>query len=373
MVGTGNEVSLQSSKPVCSVNFHMGERVLLSKELREEFFETAKSLLRLNSGRQVSKKVGINYSNFKQYKRGERTIPISDFEKLAAPLTKIQKQKFLSNAKFLNSNWGAVKGGKKGIAVVRERYGEEYLDELRKRGRAASLLSDRSLINPPREITIPSKVTPEIAELVGAYLGDGTLTKYFMRIFGSTKWDRNYLVHLGKLIERNFEFKTVITDHKNKNLSDLRMSSKNFVDYFKTEFGFKLGDKIRNKVMIPDFILEDPELAKNCLRGLIDTDGSCCKRGTQMCLDFTSHNPLLLNQVFELGSNLGYFSYKAKKSIGSNSWPRIQKYFSEVGSSNLKHIIRFEERLKNGKLLYIRDTLKYFPKYQDLTLPYLSK
>ena len=108
------------------------------------------------------------------------------------------------------------------------------------------------------------------------------------------------------------------------------MQSINFVDFFKEKFGYKVGDKIRNKVEIPDLILKDDELAKSCLRGLMDTDGGFCRRSTYMCLAFTSHNPLLLKQVNELGIKFGYFSYKNEVQAGSNSWKRIKRYFFEV-------------------------------------------
>ncbi|VVB99792.1 Uncharacterised protein [uncultured archaeon] len=48
------------------------------------------------------------------------------------------------------------------------------------------------------------------------------------------------------------------------------------------------------------------------------------------------------------------------------------KYFSEVGSSNMRHIIRFEERRKNKKFLYQKETLKYFPEYEHLTLAHFG-
>ncbi|MCR4368961.1 MAG: hypothetical protein NUV67_03580 [archaeon] len=351
----------------------MGDRILLAEALRKEFFETAKSSLGAKSMRQLAFGIGINYSAFKNYRRGKLTIPIPVFDKLTALLGEEQKGKFLSGAKFFDSNWGAVKGGKKGIAAVMAKYGEAYLQDLRKRGNNASLQSPLSITH-AKEITIPQEVTPEVAEILGAYLGDGTLTDEVMRISVSRDLDIHYLPYLSKQIKKIFGIiPNKIRFEKGKNLAYLNISSVNFVKYFKETFGLKTGDKIRNKAVIPGFILADENLARSCLRGLMDTDGSYCKRGSQMSLDFSSHNSSLLKQVFELGRRFGYFSYNGETNAGSNSWLKAQKYFSEVGSSNLKHVIRFRERLKTGRLLYAKDTLKYFPEYENLSLPYLTR
>ena len=220
----------------------------------------------------------------------------------------------------------------------------------------------------PKKIIIPEIISEEVAELLGAYLGDGTLTEYFIRISGDKRFDKNYFNHLSGLGERNFGVKGSILETPSTNQLSLVFFSKKLTTYFIEKFGLKIGDKIRNRTKIPQFIMEDDNLAKSCLRGLMDTDGSVSRRSTYMCLAFTAHSPVLLEQVAELGFRFGYFSYKNETQTGSNSWKKIRKYFAEVGSSNLRHIIRFEERLQNNRFLYQEDTLKYFPKYENLTL-----
>ncbi len=370
-MSTGNVPSLQSGKRPCSVSGIMRDRILLPEELREEFFEIIKSLLRLKSGKQLAKELSIDYSTFKNYRRGELTIPVHIFEKLSAPLDEAQKQKFLSNAKFLDSNWGAIKGGKRGIAVVRQKYGEEYLQMLRQKGGFANPNRPHPVTS--KNIIVPEKINAEIAGLLGVYLGDGTLTEYFMRISGDKRFDHNYFEYLSGVIKRNFGIASVILEVPSTNQLALQIHSKKFVDFFRKNFNLKNGDKIRNQSKIPDFILADGELAKACLRGLMDTDGSFSRRSIYLCMAFTSYSPVLLNQVYELGLKSGYFTYNFKGQVGSNSWPKIKKYFSEVGSSNLRHIIRFEERFKHNKFLYQEETLKYFPEYESVILPHRAR
>jgi len=344
------------------------KRVLL--EDPKLFFRAIKESPKYLSWNSLVEDVSCANTTLKKYRRGELTIRGDIFLKLLSYLSKNQKQRLISKINLVNSNWGAIKGGKRGFAVIKEKYGENYLEMLRVKGQRASLNSPL-FITKPMEITIPSSITMEIAELFGAYLGDGTLTKYFMRIAGDKRLDKYYFIYLSGLIKKNFGLSSTIKEISlSTNQLCLEIRSKRFVDYFRHVFQLKIGNKIRNSSKIPEFIIEDKELAKACLRGLMDTDGSFSRRSTYMCLAFTSHSPILLGQVHNLGLKFGYFSYKFKDQVGSNSSGRIKKYFSEVGSSNLRHIVRYHEHLKNNRFLYSEETLKYFPEYQNLMLPY---
>ena len=75
------------------------------------------------------------------------------------------------------------------------------------------------------------------------------------------------------------------------------------------------------------------------------------REGEEVCFDYAT--------VTENGSHLG-----------TNSWERIQKYFMGGGSSNLRHIIRFNEGLVNKKFLYKRDVLDYLEQYKSVKIPF---
>ena len=75
-------------------------------------------------------------------------------------------------------------------------------------------------------------------------------------------------------------------------------------------------------------IFKNKELVVACLRGLIDTDGSVSRRGrngSQFCIQFTSHNKLLLNQVDVIGKKLGIFTFYDRTGTGTNKWKNILK------------------------------------------------
>ena len=216
------------------------------------------------------------------------------------------------------------------------------------------------------------KFDERLAELVGAYLGDGTLTQYFMRITEDKRYCLPHLEYLGNLAEETFCIKPTIRIPSKRNIAFLEIRSKQFCGYFRENLGLSFGDKIRNKSKIPEQILKRENLANACLRGLMDTDGSLSKRGNQMCLEFTSFNPVLLEQVWQIGKRCGLFTHRNKEQVGTNSWGKIKLYFNIVGSSNRIHIIRFCERLHNRKLLYKTGLFPYFKKYDGVRIPFVG-
>jgi hypothetical protein len=106
----------------------------------------------------------------------------------------------------------------------------------------------------------------------------------------------------------------------------------------------------------------------------MDTDGSISRRGrggSQFCVQFNSHNKALLSQTYEIGKGLGIFTFLSKDGAGTNKWSNVVKYFRIVGSSNLRHIVRFYERAKENNV-YQRDVIGYYQKdfYKSLDLPF---
>ena len=247
----------------------------------------------------------------------------------------------------LPSNWGAVKGGKKGIVALRKKYGPVQFSEWRRETAICDNLKEHAI-----QKRIKSKVdfNENLSELVGAYLGDGTLTSRFIRFYGDKRFDIDYLRYLAKLVKEVFNVDSIVRIKPYNNLAYLEVSSTSLAKFFEKNLGLKPGDKIRNDSKIPRKILSSESLAIACLRGLVDTDGSVSKRGSYLCLEFTSHNKVLLDQVYKLATRLGIFTHFGEHQTGTNKWKNIVRYFAVVGSSNLRHIIRFNEKFTNSLL-----------------------
>lgn len=302
----------------------------------------------------------IPYSTFKQYAREHLTLPLS----LAKELARISNQN-LSDYKteLMDENWGAVKGGKIGIINMQKKY-KNKLKSWRIKGWKAGLIKFAQPKN-LKEV----KIDKNLAEFIGAYLGDGTLTKYFIRIFGDKRYDYHYFGYLSSMIEFISGIRPKIRAEKDKNLLILDIKSKLLCDYFKNKLGFTYGDKIRNKTVIPQEIINDKKLMLHCLRGLIDTDGTVSKDGEALCIRFVSHSPPLMKQIRDANKKLNIFTFNYKTVIGTRNISKIDEFFKVVGSSNLSNIIRYCE-FKNGNLLKKEETLNYHPAYRNIKIPY---
>lgn len=336
------------------VKFEDGEQIVFIKEVMKNI--SAPTLKEL-----TSRDIGLSYSRLKKYYQGKSLMPEDIFEELCL-LSGISKDKF--RVSYLSSNWGAIRGGKMGIRKMRLKY-PNLLSKWRALGGKNSPGNTKEMSSP--------KLNEELAEFIGAYLGDGTLTRYFIRISGDRRYDYPYFVYLSKLIYVLFGIEPkIVFDKRAVNTFYLLVSSCKVCSFLNKEYGLKFGDKIRNKTLIPEQIVSNRKLAIACLRGLVDTDGSVSRRGKQFCVQFRSHNPLLLRQVNVLGKELGLFTYLSKTETGTNREDNVLEYFKIIGSSNMKHIVRFYSRYKEGRTLYVREVPDYYkkPLYRNIKLPF---
>ncbi len=341
-------------------------RVVFEKGEQRKFIESVCGELSLKAFvREYGTKLDLSDSAFKKYNSEKLTLPQPLFTKLCKT-GKVNPKKL--KVKVFDDNWGAAKGGKNGIKSLMKKYGKRKLGEWRSKGGKASNGGGRKLSG----VTIPGKIDARLAEFIGACLGDGTITNYFIRIFADKRYAIRYLEYLYSIAEEKFGLRPVIRIPNNRNIAYLEIRSKKICRYFRDSLNLPAGNKIKNKLRIPPEILLDKNLSKACLRGLIDTDGSISKRGEYMCLAFDSKNPGLLNQVNNLGKDLGIFTYKSNGQVGTNSWEKIRKYFGKIGSSNPAHIVRYAKRAEEGEFLYKRDVLKYLTDYKKYRIPFMG-
>ncbi|MFH1365606.1 MAG: LAGLIDADG family homing endonuclease [archaeon] len=325
---------------------------------------------KFGSLKKVAKKLDIPYSTLKNYNSESRLLPERLFDKI---LTLLPIQRESIDFTYLDATWGASLGGKLGMAALEKKYPKKINEWRRNAMRKAIETGKHYGYANMKKIKNP-KLDENLAEIVGVYLGDGTLNKYKIRISGDYRYDLPYYEYLSKSFFKLFNITPKISREKNRNTALLTIYSKNLCGYLNKTFYLKYGDKIKNKSIIPKKILKNKKLAIACLRGLIDTDGSISRRGrngSQFCIHFSSHNKILLEQVYDLGKRLKIFTYKDKYGAGTNKWENILRYFSLVGSSNLRHIVRFKERL-NGNTIYQREVLNYYQKdlYKNINLPF---
>lgn len=145
----------------------------------------------------------------------------------------------------------------------------------------------------------------ELAELVGIILGGGHLERY-SRDRGDRFVSNYYLsvtLHedeeeLQNRVKQMLE-DCLARDPKEENLNEvnalnIKIYGKEVVEAMES-IGLSAGNKVENQVSVPEWIKEDRDLTRACLRGLIDTDGSIYerKKGEKIVYFKNKSKPLL--------------------------------------------------------------------------------
>lgn len=335
-------------------------RVIFKKGEQKQFIELVCGK-NIRQFCKTHKNIGVPYSTLKKYRSESLNLPFDFYIKLK----KIKYIKKGFNIKLVDIKTFLSESGKRGIKTLLSRYDIKTFKKWRSKGGKNSGNSKRIKINYP-------DLNSKLAEFIGAYLGDGTLTDYFIRISGDKRYDLPYLKYLANLTKKLFGLNPSIKFEKNRNLAFLEIRSKCLCEFLEEKFDIHPGNKIKNKTTIPIQIIKSKELFMHCLRGLIDTDGSVSKDNKALSLRFSSNNPYLLTQIYGLGKKYSLFTFSRRSNeIGTKNKNKILKYFKTVGSSNLRHIVRFEESLI-GNILKKEKVNLYYNKYENLNLPYFG-
>ncbi len=335
------------------------DRVIFKEPKQKEFMRVVCKNLSLKEFIQKHQ-LKIKYTTFRDYNSGKRSLPINLFQ-IFCKIANVNQNNL--NIKIKAQNWGAVKGGKRGIKTLFAKY-KDSLDVWRAKGGKESGYHKQKL----KKIILPSKNDERLSELVGAYLGDGTFTNYFIRICGDKRYDIPYFQYLSNITSNMLGINPTIRAVKSKNQLYFEIYSKSFCDFFK-KLGIKTGDKMTNNTKIPKEFLKNTKLTRACIRGLIDTDGSVSKDGNSFSIRFTSHDKALLKQMTNITKSLDLFTFKTGQEIGTRNKSKVLNYFSKVGSSNLRHIVRFCEFTK-GNIFKKERVLEYYPKYKNVKIPF---
>lgn len=253
-----------------------------------------------------------------------------------------------------------------GAIIQMRRYGNPGTPEGRRRGglRAIARMraaGDTRFVNriairrPPH--------SPALAEFVGAVLGDGGVTRFQVTIATGTRTDGAYALRLRKMFAQLFGLRATVTA-KRKNVTTVVASSVALVEFLQS-LGVPCGNKIRQRIDIPPWIVRRPSLLRACIRGLFDTDGSIYldvhryrdRTYRHMGLGFTSASPPLLHSVTRAFRSWGMHpTVNSEKHILLRREDEIVRYFKEIGTSNPKHRRRFIEfrRVRRNQVAAVR-------------------
>lgn len=214
------------------------------------------------------------------------------------------------------------------------------------------ICSNRFNLNNKSIVDVPRNHSEGLAELFGILLGDGSVTKYFVKVYLNRIADAEYVPFVEGLVRRLFPGASVtIQQRPKKGTAEIQVSSKDVCDYLR-KVGFDA--KKRN---IPRWVRKNRTFVKATIRGLFDTEGSVGmkyfrgKTGSYLYkqLTVTNKNEYIL-KFLEYG--LMTFGYKptknSKKNIYLSNKADIKRYVSDIGTSNPKILRKVETEEMNG-------------------------
>jgi DNA-binding transcriptional regulator WhiA len=208
-------------------------------------------------------------------------------------------------------------------------------------------------------INLPDCVSPELAELIGAHIGDGNISTnhgHRINIFGHMNKDLDYLNYLCSLFVKVFEIKPRLHFIKQRNAAYIQLHSKTLCEFLHTRFAIPLGRK--GEIDIPEEILKDEDLVKACIKGIFDTDGSVSiqKSGKYnypfIAISTTSQK--LAKTILEKLKNLGFQPYISitkpgvrrrlqEFSVRVKGFGEVAKWKKFIGSSNPRNMTKLHQ------------------------------
>ncbi len=207
----------------------------------------------------------------------------------------------------------------------------------------------------------------EIAELIGAILGDGCLSTYWDECNKRQRYDivftghthdyKYYTQNIIPTIRKNFGIKGYLRLRKDDNTTRYAISSKRVFEYFK-KFKIPIGKK-GPFLKIPKEILQKRNLKIACIRGIFDTDGTIYSRYSKAysnhpkkydygVIQFTSISRPLITQIHGTLKSIGIKPYKISVrqrsfATGITDQKEIIKFFRTIKPNNKHHLQRYRK------------------------------
>ncbi len=178
-------------------------------------------------------------------------------------------------------------------------------------------MSEIHLLKHPKKSHRKKVILPKhsilLAEFFGIMMGDGGINNLWqVTITLNSIKDALYSIYVSNLCNKLFGISPAIRKRKERNALVISLASTSVVDFLADE-GLLRGNKLKQGLKIPEWILKKKSYHKACVRGLIDTDGCMFvhvhkvknKIYKNIGLTFTSFSPELIFQVAEIFAEFG--------------------------------------------------------------------
>ncbi len=233
-------------------------------------------------------------------------------------------------------------------------------------------------------------ITPEIAELAGAFAADGCLQKGYLCMWGNITEDREYYDSvLVPMYEKCFNLKLKPHEKRSNSVYGFYLCKKDVVKFFNEILGFPIGKKTY-VARVPEIIRnsDSKEILAAFVRGFADCDGcvNFHKRYAKGYKEFSRKNNTyprillvsvskdLVHDIADLMRRIGveynisetkakYLNEADKHRIWVRGNTRVEKWLNLIGFSNPVHLSKIQVWRKFG---YVPTNVKLQERYKLL-------
>lgn len=295
-------------------------RVKVPKGLLNKIIFECKNINNL-TWEQFSKKLNISaYTLRHDWLKKENTIPLIVLKNMLKLHPELKWNKLKEDVQLLEPYWG-------------QRIGKK------------SKFEDK--------IIFPKINDIDFAEFYGTLLGDGCV--YFnltgLCISGNSILDKNYLEdYVSNRIVKLFNIKPKIYYSPKGKIMRCIVYNKSIAKFL-IKNGFPKGNKKINNPRMDNRFFRNKHLLKACIRGINDTDGSIYpQNNSKVILDISIHAKSLLKSTLKAFQQIDLPVNYTKNRIYLCGKKPVSLFFRIIGSSNIKHIIKYKLFLKTGKV-----------------------
>ncbi|MBI4067532.1 hypothetical protein HY407_04045 [Candidatus Gottesmanbacteria bacterium] len=323
------------------------KRIKLSDTQRAIFFSTLKNKIGL-PWKQIANSIDISGRALTDWRSGKLTVSERQFSILSEKYNIVVP----GEIRILSKYWYIPIAAKKGGLEYVKKYGPPGDLESRRKGGINSIKSHRRLKTnfiTAKKIFIPKK-SSTLAEFFGILLGDGGIKRNQVIISLNSQKEKKYAEFICQLIKQLFKISPSLYHSRVQNVISVAVSSVNLVEFL-ISHGLKIGNKVKNEIDIPPWILKKISWKRAVLRGLFDTDGSVyidthtinSKVYRNICLAFTNYSIPLLRTTNTLLRELGYIPTTSTRfRVNLQRENQVYKFLQEIGSHNYNNIVKYQ-------------------------------
>lgn len=251
-------------------------RLVFAPGQLQSFIKSARATIPLKR-EGLAKQLGVSGRTLADWQR-EKFYPNQD---TLAKLSKLANLPLPTPTEIRKDWWSGQVNGPAGAKARFNKHGCSFTREQARKGGRVS--QQRRKENPEyyrtlgctirRQFKYPSKKNPQFAEFIGIMLGDGHLNKtgQFTITLNSIA-DKKYIFYVRQLIHNLFGHTPPIFDKNGCNAVCIYQTGIELVDFL-VKCGMKTGNKVKQQVGVPSWIKQSNQLATECTKGLMDTDG----------------------------------------------------------------------------------------------------